>query len=119
MKQGHSTTSMTKEERAWVDLVKRSGCVCCIELGYEHDPDGPMVDAHHLLSGGIRIGHLATIGLCMWHHRGRLIVSVWNHAMHRLNLGPALSEGSDPFHKRFGEDDELMKKQLRILGLPC
>lgn len=116
MKKGHSTGAMNKEEKAWVDRVKRAGCICCIELGFPHDEDGPMVDAHHLLSGGIRIGHLATVGLCAWHHRGRLIIN-GNHAHHRDTLGPALSEGSQPFHDRFGEDDELMRKQRALLGL--
>ena len=116
MKGGHSTKAMTKEERAWVDRVKRTGCVCCHELGYEHDEDGPTVDAHHLLSGGIRIGHLSTIGLCKWHHSGRLTL-VGNHSYHRALLGPSLLEGSQPFHDRFGEDDELMRKQRALLGL--
>lgn len=116
MKRGRSTTTMTKEEKAWVDRVKRTGCVCCWLLGHHHDEDGPMVEAHHLLSGGIRIGHLATIGLCSWHHRGQLIM-FGNHRIHREQLGPALSEGSGPFHDRFGEDDVLMGHQRVMLGL--
>lgn len=116
MRRGRSTTTMTKTERAWVDAVKRAGCLCCIERGYPHNPDGPMVEAHHLLSGGIRRGHLFTIGACAWHHRGALIVQGWNHAMHRNLLGPALSEGSVPFREAFGDDDTLMEKQMALLN---
>lgn len=116
MRSGRSTGNMTKPEAAWVDAIKRRGCVCCIERGYSHDPDGPMVEAHHLLSGGIRRGHMHTVGLCPWHHRGRLTVEGWNHAMHRNQLGPALSEGSVPFARAFGSDDELMDKQMALLN---
>jgi hypothetical protein len=107
---------MTKAEREWVTTVKRLGCLCCIARGYEHDPDGSVVDAHHLLSGGIRRGHLHTVGLCKWHHSGRLIVAGWNHGTHRRLLGPALSEGSVPFHAVFGDDESLMQQQHALIA---
>lgn len=119
MKRGRSTGAMTKTEAAWVDAVKRHGCVCCAARGYRVDPrrgEPPAVEAHHLLSGGIRRGHMHTVGLCLWHHRGRLIVEGWSHAMHRNQLGPALSEGSVPFAAAFGDDDTLMEKQVAILN---
>ena len=114
--------AMTKEEEDHVARVKRSGCLCCLALGFDHDPDGPMVEAHHLLEGGIRRGHLFTIGLCLWHHRGRRYVtdehgSLRSHAWHRENLGPALEEGSDPFHESWGSDDDLLAEQHRLLGV--
>jgi hypothetical protein len=115
MKRGRSTGNPTKAEAAWIDTIKRAGCVCCIELGYPHDRDGPMVEAHHLLSGGIRRGHSETVGLCAWHHRGRLIVQGWSHADHRERLGPSLAEGSTTFRERFGDDDELQRKQRALL----
>lgn len=107
-------------EDRWMGLVKTHGCLCCHLLGYLHDPDGPMVEAHHLLSGGLRRGHLWTVGLCQWHHRGRqyLTDSIGRYlplAWHRDALGPALSEGSEPFEKRWGDDEELMSIQRDIL----
>ncbi len=99
----------TVAESAHIDRVKRAGCVCCIAQGYPHNPDGPRVEAHHLLSGGIRIGHGATVGLCQWHHRSRLIVQGWNHAQHREKLGPSLLEGSVTFHDHFGDDNALLQ----------
>lgn len=116
MKRGRSTGNMTVPERAWVDAVKRCGCVFCIALGHPHSPDAYAVDAHHMLSGGIRRGHMFTVGGCIWHHRGRLFISGWNHKQHRMNLGPALSEGSVPFYARFGDDDAIMEQQLEILA---
>ena len=115
MRRGRSTGNPTAAERQWLDTVKRLGCLCCIARGYPHDPDGAVVEAHHLLSGGIRRGHLHSIGLCAWHHRGRLIVTGWTHAQHRQLLGPSLAEGSVPFHAAFGDDDALMAAQHRLI----
>lgn len=111
MKQGHSTKAMTKEERIWVSAVKECGCLLCVIRGYPREDDGPLAEAHHLLSGGIRMGHLFTIGLCPWHHRGQLIVMGWNHGTHRQRLGPALSEGSVPFNTYWGTDEDLYARQ--------
>lgn len=108
MKRGRSTGNPTLAEAAWLRAVKESGCVCCAARGYYREPDGPVAEAHHLLSGGIRRGHKHTVGLCVWHHRGRLIVAGWTHATHRRLLGPSLAEGSVPFHEAFGDDDALM-----------
>ena len=108
MKRGRSTGNPTNAEAAWLRTVKHAGCVCCAARGYSREEGGPLAEAHHLLSGGIRRGHQHTVGLCAWHHRGRLIVTGWTHATHRRLLGPSLAEGSVPFHKAFGDDDALM-----------
>lgn len=108
MKRGRSTNGPTLAEAAWLRMVKEAGCVCCAARGYDREPGGPLAEAHHLLSGGIRRGHMHTVGLCAWHHRGRLIVTGWTHATHRRLLGPSLAEGSVPFHEAFGDDDALM-----------
>jgi len=100
--------AMNKAESAHVDLVKRAGCVCCIAQGFPHNPD-TVVEAHHLLSGGLRIGHGATVGLCAFHHRGRVVVQGWTLAEHRERLGPSLAEGSVPFHAYFGDDATLAR----------
>ena len=108
MKRGRSTGNPTLAEAAWLRMVKEAGCVCCAARGYDREPGGPLAEAHHLLSGSIRRGHLHTVGLCAWHHRGRLIVTGWTHATHRRLLGPSLAEGSVPFHEAFGDDNALM-----------
>ena len=75
MKRGPSTGNQTKSEAVWIDTIKRAGCICCDSEGFTPDSDSepPLVEAHHLLSGGIRRGHLFSLGLCAWHHRGRAI----------------------------------------------
>lgn len=115
MKRGRSTHAMTKDEARWVGAVKRCGCLLCRRKGYLQEEDGPLAEAHHLLSGGIRRGHLFTIGLCAWHHRGQLIVAGWNHQTHRQRLGPALSEGTVPFEREWGTDDDLLDEQRAIV----
>lgn len=114
MKRGRSTCNPTKTESMWIGATKRNGCLCCISMGYAHDRDGYMVEAHHLLEGGIRRGHFYTVGLCMWHHRARVYVSGWTHETHRRMLGPSLDEGSDIFHARFGLDDDLLRAQIAL-----
>lgn len=116
MKRGRSTKGMTKEEAAWVTAIKLHGCLLCERRGFPRDPDGPLAEAHHLLEGGIRRGHLDTVPLCPWHHRGTLIVAGWTFQTHRRILGPALSEGSVPFHREWGSDDALLRLTRRIIA---
>lgn len=116
MKQGRSTTTPTLEERRWFDAITSCGCIFCVHLGYEHDPDGYRVQQHHHLSGGIRMGHLFSVGACVWHHQGRILIHGWTLAMHRVKLGPSLAEGSGPFEAYFGDQDWQMQKQLEILA---
>lgn len=49
----------SKEEQAWMDWIVQQGCSIC------RSP----AEVHHLVSGGRRLGHLFTIGLCPVHHR--------------------------------------------------
>lgn len=43
-----------------MDAITRLGCIVCLTLERVRTPAVP----HHLLRGGRRIGHLATIPLC-------------------------------------------------------
>lgn len=110
MKRGRSTGKPTKEESEWIVAVKEGPCLAC----FIHD--GSIrngCDAHHLLSGGRRIGHLATIGLCEWHHRGMADPDAWLVNV-RHNFGPSLMDGSKLFHAAYGSDAELLELQKRI-----
>lgn len=109
--------AQTKAETARIDQVKRAGCLCCIARGFEPDDTGEpaAVEAHHLLSGGIRRGHMFTVGLCLWHHRGRLYVNGWDKAEHRLRLGPSLEDEPERFSRIFGDDEELLRMQAARL----
>lgn len=110
-----SLSPPTQLEEQWMAAVKKYGCLCCLFMGYPHDEDRCVVEAHHLLSGGIRMGHLFTVGLCLWHHRGRLIIQGWNHKTHRRELGPSLAEGSKTFEAAFGGNQWLLDRQRQLL----
>ena len=99
----------TKAEQARFDAIKAGPCVACIQRGIDLSGQG-LVEVHHLLSGGRRIGHMATVGLCVWSHRAVLF---WGHthAEMRDHYGPSLAEGSKPFHAEFGPDHELLAIQ--------
>lgn len=104
--------SMTKADRDRITAIKEGVCMACLQLGHEIG----FPEAHHLLSGGRRIGHHATVGLCSWHHRA-VVPAGTNHAYMRATLGPSLAEGSKPFHERFGSDVELLAQQNSYLGI--
>lgn len=112
MKRGHSTGKPTKAEAARMDAIKAGPCVCCHQRGmFSWAPE-----IHHLLSGSRRIGHMATVGLCAWHHRAVITFGCTGAEM-RDHFGPSLNEGSKPFHAQFGSDDELLAIQDALLGV--
>ena len=50
----------TVMERAWMDKIAQYGCIACRIDGHGYRP--PAV--HHILRGGLRIGHMFTLPLC-------------------------------------------------------
>jgi hypothetical protein len=107
----HSTGKPTKAEQARFSTIKDSAvCVCCHQLGLISS----YVEIHHILSGSRRIGHMATVGLCPWHHRA---VPLDGHtkASMRSEYGFSLAEGSKPFRGQFGSDAELLAYQDAML----
>jgi hypothetical protein len=50
----------TKDEAAWMDAIVRYGCIACRLDGRPPRPTA----VHHILRGGVRLGHKHTIGLC-------------------------------------------------------
>lgn len=113
MKRGRSTGKPTKEEAEWIVAVKEGPCLAC----YLWTLGGWWCgcDAHHLMSGGRRIGHMATIGLCAYHHRG-ILTGEGGFKAHRDRLGPSLMDGSRTFHGVFGPDSELLELQKLIVA---
>lgn len=108
----HSTGKPTKAEKARMDAIKESTCVCCHMRGlYAWRPE-----IHHLLSGNRRRGHMFTVGLCAYHHRG--VKALERSSQEELTLGPSLAHGSKPFHTAFfGTDDAMLEYQNRLLGI--
>lgn len=94
---------MTKRDLARFDKLQRIGCIACRQLGVYSQ-----ADVHHILSGGRRTGHQATIPLCPYHHRGVGCVGA-------AIMGPSLANGSKPFHERFGTQAELLAMVNKML----
>ena len=104
---GISKQRTTAQHRARFRMLQDMGCVACLMEGDGYrEPD-----VHHLLEGGVRIGHDATIPLCPWHHRG---VPAQNG---ELLHGPSLAERPRSFVVKYGRDRELLDYVNRRLGL--
>jgi len=109
----HSTGTPTKAEQARFDRMKDMGqCVACYQRGIH---GRGYIEIHHLLSGNRRIGHLASVSLCQWHHRAVVTDGASRSDMDYW-FGPSLANGSKPFRAEFGTDKELLELQIALLG---
>lgn len=107
----HSTGTPTKTEARRMDTIKELGeCMCCKQRGMI----GHYIEVHHLLSGNKRRGHLYTVGLCPWHHRGVPMYGYKKADMICI-YGHSLAHGSKPFRRMFGSDDYLLWMQNEML----
>lgn len=105
-----SSQRITAEDEERFGRVKEGRCVACWKVGRQTIG----CDAHHLLYGGRRIGHKASVALCLWHHRGHPFDGVTPQQMRHL-YGPSLMDGSKPFRAAYGADAELLEMQERML----
>jgi hypothetical protein len=99
----HSTGKPTKAHVARFEALHRIGCICCRRAGSGY----AIPEVHHLLSGGRRIGHEATISLCPHHHRFPSNGTV---------VGPSLADGSKLFEAHWGTQRELLAEVDLIIG---
>lgn len=83
------------EERRWMDFIVSRGCIACWLDGMGHRP--PAV--HHILRGGVRMGHLHTLPLCDpgHHQNGRQFGMVSRH--------PDKAQ----FEQRYGTEKSLLE----------
>lgn len=95
-----------------MDAIRALGCLCCrIEGRYT----GLASEIHHLLDCGRRRGHLFTICLCSWHHRG---IVPYGHTERSAieKFGPAVSHGTKLFRASHGNDDLLLDIQMKLVS---
>lgn len=105
----------TRDEKRRMARVCELGCIACRSLLGEEIELAP-AENHHLLDGGRRRGHRFTIGLCGYHHVGR-IPNGMDRKTIRDRLGPALTDGTKTFKVFFGDDDSLLAFQEFLLSL--
>jgi hypothetical protein len=95
----HSTGKPTKTEQDRLDAIHAMPCFACeIEsrLSIASYAQPSKTEAHHLVDKGYRKhsgGHMATIPLCGWHHRGDLLYPLSGGEMLFL-YGPSLQQKS-------------------------
>jgi Recombination enhancement, RecA-dependent nuclease len=109
----HSTAKPTAAEAERLEAVHALPCLACMmALAVQRQ----RTEAHHQLSGGVRIGHEATIPLCGWHHRGERPNRKVTNAQMTKYSGPSLALSSKAFHDRFGTDAELLNRTNKLIG---
>ena len=94
--------SMNKAEKGWMAAVAELGCIVCKNEGYGFVP----CCVHHMLSGGRRMGHLNTIGLCPGHHASGV------KTVELCSRHPWLRE----FERRYGTEESLLKQTQGLIN---
>jgi hypothetical protein len=111
VKRGRSTGTPTPAQLARFRAIREIGCVPCLQRGY-----WTACEVHHLTVGGRhgqkRRGHDYTIGLCTWHHRGK----VPQPTLAALLYGPSYAEQARAFRAEFGQDDVLLARQNELIA---
>lgn len=95
-----STKRPTKAEQARLDAFRHIGCIVS---------GSPEYDVHHLTEGGRRLGHLHTIPLHPWFHRGIPFDGVSQSDMER-SYGPSLAKNKAAFEESFGDEKTLLEQ---------
>lgn len=100
----HSTHAPTQTESQRFAEFEWMGCVVArLYFGVY-----AAYDVHHLLDGGVRRGHMYTIPLAVWYHRGNPPDGYTvNEAT--VRFGPSMARDKTAFAARFGSDLELLE----------
>ena len=107
----HSTGNPTKAEQARFAKLKAMKCIACTLNGKasgDEDYDTVPPEIHHIKSGGRRIGHMATLPLCHWHHQG-VPYDGMTAAWLLERVGPSVHKHTKPFRRRYGTEAELLE----------
>jgi hypothetical protein len=100
-----STGSPTKAEIIRIERMKPIGCLACAHIGLLNCE---LLELHHMLDGGKRMGHGYSIFLCAGHHRG-----IWS-PLQLIQLLPeqrvSISDGRKRFVLIFGTERSLWER---------
>jgi hypothetical protein len=108
-----SLAAPTKYEAERIEAMKSLGCVACAVLEVPNIND---LELHHLLSGGIRMGHWYTIFLCRGHHQGDWRGLKWIEPEQRV----AISDGRKLFVAVYGTERSLWERvqgRLKLMAV--
>lgn len=105
----HSTGKPTKAEQLRLDRIHAMPCRACIQ---QMMPQPLPTEAHHIVDKGYRShsgGHMATLPLCGWHHRGEPLPHLYASDM-RLSYGPSLALNKREFVGIYGSERDLLEQ---------
>jgi hypothetical protein len=105
----HSTGKPTKAEQDRLDAIHAMPCCACVQ---QMMPQPLRTEAHHIVDKGYRKhsgGHMATLPLCGWHHRGEPAQGLYVSDM-RLSYGPSLALHKREFVSMYGSERELLEQ---------
>ena len=112
-----ATKGRTNAEDDHFRKLKEMRCIAC-QINIESSRFMPTVrttpEIHHQLSGNKRLGHMFTVQLCTWHHRGEPSNGLSATTMSALH-GPSLARQSRLFRQHYGSDEELLARVNSML----
>lgn len=109
----HSTGSPTKADEKRFRALQELGCIACYLRDVFSD-----AEIHHLVDKGTRKhsgGHMATIPLCSYHHRGVVPAALSAKYMAEV-LGPSMAHSKRAFVAEFGSERELLAKVDQLIS---
>jgi len=99
----------TKLEREWMDAISKIGCLACKKVDRFR-----RAEVHHVVVGNRRLGHMYTIPVCDWHHRG-VMPDGLSQADCREALGPSFARDKEQFTQRYGDEMKLLDQTSRLV----
>lgn len=108
-----SLNSPTKYEQTRIDALRKLGCSACAVLGV---PNLEHLELHHILDGGVRMGHYFSIFLCIGHHQGRWTSEQLEWIEPKQLF--AISDGRKRFNAVYGTERSLWERAQKKLKLP-
>jgi len=114
------TQRITVADRTRFASMKAMGCIVALVYFGKPETKG---EIHHLLSGGYRLGHHATICLAPWYHQGTPPLVRHAGELRQLTVdqatyrfGPSLALDRPAFEHRFGSELDLLAMQDELLA---
>jgi hypothetical protein len=101
----HSTHAPTQAEAQRFAEFHDIGCVVTLVYLHRHEYS---YDVHHIVRDGVRMGHLFTIPLSLWFHRG-LLPEHMSLKDAESRLGPSMARDKEAFVQEFGTEFELLE----------
>lgn len=101
-----------KSRQRRFQLIQDMGCIACLLKGVGWQ----LPDIHHLVDKGTRAlsgGDTATIGLCLYHHRGQVPQGMTLEQAYHY-MGPSLKLHKVEFEREFGQRKLLVHVNAQI-----